>query len=493
MTVDMSVLSDYRILAVPAILYTVFCTLQAVYRLYFHPLAKFRGPRVASISSSWLDKQADAGNPEEVFEKLHQELDTRALRIAPNELHISDVSLYKVIYNQAKPFPKHPDFYKQFNTPHTLTTENDERVHKELRKLLNPLFSRSGYTKLEPVVLEKIYAMGAKIKRIAAAGPINMDNASRCMTADIISEFAFGQSFNLIDESPNSFDSRILDALNQGSRGVTELYHHTFQRFAAHFFPRAVTGLWNPTIKALAEILNLAARCVEAHKQRSKTASHPVIFDNLASVSLQIQNNQALEILIAGSDTTAQTITMGLHYILGNPRIKDKLTAVVHDVVKDPASIPTFTELDQIEYLRAVVKESLRMAMPVPGMLRRVVPKTPTPFSVDGQVVPPGTVVGMSAYTMHYCTDVWGPDAKEFNPDRWLGGKAAGMETYFATFSKGARSCIGMNVAQAEVTMALAYLFRAFRMELKPSVMKYEDMFTTRMVDCGVMVNFEPL
>lgn len=50
----------------------------------------------------------------------------------------------------------------------------------------------------------------------------------------------------------------------------------------------------------------------------------------------------------------------------------------------------------------------------------------------------------MSAYTMHTSTEIWGPDAKEFNPERWLDGKAAGMEAFLATFSKGSRICIGI-------------------------------------------------
>lgn len=50
----------------------------------------------------------------------------------------------------------------------------------------------------------------------------------------------------------------------------------------------------------------------------------------------------------------------------------------------------------------------------------------------------------MSAYTMHTSTEIWGPDAEEFNPERWLDGKAAGMEAFLAPFSKGSRICIGI-------------------------------------------------
>lgn len=58
-----------------------------------------------------------------------------------------------------------------------------------------------------------------------------------------------------------------------------------------------------------------------------------------------------MEILVAGSDTTSHTITMALHHILQNQHIKEKLTLVVTEAVKDAASMPSYTELDQVEYL----------------------------------------------------------------------------------------------------------------------------------------------
>ncbi|GME36167.1 putative cytochrome p450 [Neofusicoccum parvum] len=481
------------ILAVPALLSVVVRLLQIVYRLYFHPLSKFQGLRSASISRTWLNQQVQKGFPEEAFDKLHRKLGTKALRIGPNELHISDVSLYKVIYSQVNPFPKHAGFYDEFNTPHTLATETNRDLHKERRKLLNPLFSRAAVTKLEPVILEKIHAMGTKIKRISNLGPIDIDDAVRCMAADIISEFAFGQSFNLIDESPDSFKTTVLECMNIATRTVVELYHNNVQRLANRLLPRSLVGVFDPTIKALADLLGVAARSVKTHKQRTEATSQLVVFDKLSSLPTELQTTQAVEILIAGSDTTAFTISMALFHILRNERIKNRLINVVKGAVKDPEHMPSYTELDRVEYLHAVVKESLRIAMPVPGMLRRVVPAMSTPFIVDGKVVPPGTVVGMSAYTMHTATEIWGLDAKEFNPDRWLGDKAAGMESYLVTFSKGSRTCIGINIAYAEVTLVLAYLFRAFSMNLKPTRLKYEDMFTLRIKDSSVLVDFEVL
>lgn len=85
----------------------------------------------------------------------------------------------------------------------------------------------------------------------------NAGQLHRCMAADIISEFAFGQSFNLIEESPDSFKTRVLECMNIATRTVVELYHNDGQRLATHLLPRSWVGAFDPTIKALAELLGV--------------------------------------------------------------------------------------------------------------------------------------------------------------------------------------------------------------------------------------------
>lgn len=105
--------------------------------------------------------------------------DTEALRIGPNELHITDINLYKVIYNQSKPFLKHAPFYDGFNTPHTVFAETDPHLHKQRRHMLSPLFSRVGVFKLEPIILEKIHLLLSKISRLCDSKEIDIYNAVR--------------------------------------------------------------------------------------------------------------------------------------------------------------------------------------------------------------------------------------------------------------------------------------------------------------------------
>lgn len=84
-----------------------------------------------------------------------------------------------MIYSQVNPFPKEQAFYDTFESHHTVFSETDAQLHKQRRKLLSPLFSKSGVSKLEPLILEKVEEVKSKVQRISHAGPINVWPAFR--------------------------------------------------------------------------------------------------------------------------------------------------------------------------------------------------------------------------------------------------------------------------------------------------------------------------
>ncbi|GIZ48595.1 hypothetical protein CKM354_001164800 [Cercospora kikuchii] len=483
----------YRIVIVTG-LFSVFFTLRALYRLLVHPLAQFPGHKYAAISRSWQGSVVLAGAPEQEYERLHKQYDTQALRIGPNELHISDVKLYKTIYSQTNPFPKHDYFYECFNTPHTLFVETDTSLHKERRKTLNPLFSRTGVEQFQPAMAEKLRQIGAKLRRISKNGPIGVNNMIRSMTVDIISQLAFGSSLGLIEESKDSCEAAFLQAFDVAGAAIYGMYYNPIQKFASSLVSLDVLGKLDPGLGELARLQRYAkdshARFIRRNDEAKQSSPHPIIFDRLMGVPIDQQVTESIDILVAGSDTTAFTLTVCLNAVLANVHLKRKVVAAVDEAMPDPHKLPSFVELEKNAYLFAVVKESLRFAMAVPGMLPRVVPERSQPFMVDGKVVPPGTVVGMSAYTMNFSEELWGPDAKEYKPERWLGEQAKTLDSGLATFSKGSRQCIGINVANAEVILAITYLFRNFDMDLVTPSMKLRDVFTYQVLSPGLQVRF---
>lgn len=205
---------------------------------------------------------------------------------------------------------------------------------------------------------------------------------------------------------------------------------------------------------------------------------------------------EAVDILVAGSDTTGFTLDSGVWHLCRNPGIKHKLVVTLKDAFSDASeTIPTLLRLEAVPYLVGCMKEGLRIAIPVQSRLPRVVPQNlSVPLIVDDKVVPPRTTVGMSAYTMHFDEEFWGPDARAFNPDRWLGESSKGLDAYLTTFSKGARSCIGQNLAQTEVLVVLYMLFRNFEIELVPDSAEEfnsRDVFTQAVDKPGVLLRLK--
>lgn len=93
-------------------------------------------------------------------------LGSSVIRIAPNELHIRKPELYKTIYSQSTAYYKPWSFYQSLSIPHSLTTETDPNVHRGLRRILNPYFSKRSVDQLSSLVLSKIERLETKLRRI---------------------------------------------------------------------------------------------------------------------------------------------------------------------------------------------------------------------------------------------------------------------------------------------------------------------------------------
>lgn len=421
---------------------------------------------------------------------------TRALRIAPNEVHITDISLYKTLYNQRKPYAKDPAFYDGFNTPHTVFAEHEPQLHKERRRILNPFFSRAGVFKVENMLFDKVNRLRNKLEVLSAPGrqhPIRAGNAFRCLTVDLITDYAFAQSKALIENSDDNFESRSLLALDAAGLGLWDAIYQPTIRKLANIVPQSWIAMVSPELHAIFGLVDEAKASYESYKSSEKR-EYPVVFDGMKVVADdKLVVSEAVDILIAGSDTTAFTLNSGIWHVSTNPQIKRKLAAALKEALPDyPATQPTLLQLEAIPYLAACVRESLRMAMPVPGRLPRIVPPADQgPLVVDGQIIPPGTIVGMSAYTMHRSEELWGPDVLSFNPDRWLGDDAGkDLESHLVTFSKGLRSCIGQNLAFAELFATFAMLYRHFEVEIDPQCKSFggRDFFVQQVPEPGLVL-----
>lgn len=181
--------------------------------------------------------------------------------------------------------------------------------------------------------------------------------------------------------------------------------------------------------------------------------------------------------MIAGADTTAITIRSALYYSLKHPRVWKKLTEEVLAADFRGRTPPPHKDVRAIPYVDAVLREALRVLPGVAMTLERYVPRGG--FSLpQGDYLPEGTVVGMNPFITNRSKSIYGEDAEDFRPERWLRDEEAGeseeafqvrltrMNKADLSFGAGSRLCIGKHMGLFQAYKVLATLITLYDFEL---------------------------
>ncbi|KAL1970873.1 hypothetical protein VTN77DRAFT_2707 [Rasamsonia byssochlamydoides] len=208
---------------------------------------------------------------------------------------------------------------------------------------------------------------------------------------------------------------------------------------------------------------------IQSGKDKSyKTASHKTIFHDIIESNLSDSDKQLNRlwqegqvVVGAGTETTAWALTVAMFHILSNPSIRTRLEEELQSFFPDNPQTngpPKWPELERLPYLTACIQEALRLSYGVTSRLARVAPDQVLKLD-DSYEIPMGTPVSMSTVLVHRNPDIF-PHPGEFRPDRWLENPR--LDRYLVSFSKGTRQCAGINLAYAELYMALGGIFRRF-------------------------------
>lgn len=185
--------------------------------------------------------------------------------------------------------------------------------------------------------------------------------------------------------------------------------------------------------------------------------------------------DQMMTFMAAGHETTASALTWAIYELCKKPEIQTRLREEIHVNIHSLDDSMDAAKLDKLPYLHAVCNETLRYDAPVPVTVR----DTENDCTIADTYVPRGTQIVLSPWAVNFSKELWGPDAAEFNPDRWMGsGKAntGGAESNYAmlTFLHGPRSCIGQQFAKAEFACLLAAFVGKFEFEMRDPNQKLE-------------------
>ena len=158
----------------------------------------------------------------------------------------------------------------------------------------------------------------------------------------------------------------------------------------------------------------------------------------------------ALSTIHAGAETTAHSLTVTLFHLIRHPRVMASLRAELDGTKL--SSPPLWTEVKNLPYLEAVIKESGRISPLLIGPVEREVPAGG--MEIAGTYVPGGTIVAMNVHALNRDPNIWGADVDVFRPERWLEAEPAQlalMERSNLYFSAGRRLCIGQHIAWIEM------------------------------------------
>ncbi|KAG7440044.1 cytochrome P450 [Guyanagaster necrorhizus] len=180
-----------------------------------------------------------------------------------------------------------------------------------------------------------------------------------------------------------------------------------------------------------------------------------------------VLKDEILNILIAGRDTTGGTLSVLVYFLCTNPLVCIRLREEVINSV-GPVCRPTFEDIKGMKYLRAVINETMRLYPAVPVNIRTSIKETTFPSDDPEEkdiYVPAGTPVPYSVFIMHRRKDLWGPDAEQFDPLRFIDERHHRITKnpwIFLPFNAGPRICLGQQFAYNEMSFIIIRLLQAF-------------------------------
>ena len=282
---------------------------------------------------------------------------------------------------------------------------------------------------------------------------------------DLIGDLSFGENFGCLDTGDYVPFVRATESISKELTFMQMFIYYRLQKVKQLFMPKGVAGARFQNVKRAMDTVD---RRINRETDRKDFLYYILAANDEKGMSRAEINVNAFSLSIAGSESTATLLSGATFYLLTHRHIYAILVKEIRTAFKSEDEI-TLASTNKLEYLEAVLSESLRLYPPVAGTLPRQVP--PGGETIDGGYVPAGTSVGVNHFScFHHPQNFY--RANDFLPERWLPGirDAAPFENdnraCMQPFSFGPRNCLGKNLARAEMRLVLAKMLWRFNLEL---------------------------
>ncbi|KAK3321254.1 putative cytochrome P450 [Cercophora scortea] len=445
-----------------------------VYNLYFHPLSKYPGPKLAACSNVPFSFWFLGGRQPYKLLELHGKYG-HVVRVAPNELSFNSAQSFRDIYGFR---PGHKTFIKSefydggsfaSRGVHSIVSERDPVAHGQMRRLLAHAFSNSSLKEQEELVAKSVDRFIKLVKAKTDGGQIfDIAKGFERMAFDIIGDLGFGQTFDALDtDEDHPWIGTMLGALTKGALADSFKRFPAVARLLGVVLRRQIALLVEDTRRNEDMAIELVSKRIAQSSNRKDFMTR--ILEHRKQDRVQVSDLQiaahASDMVLAGSETTSTALSCATYHLLTSRSVMAKLQSEVRGAFSSYEAISD-ASTSELPYLQAVCQEAMRVYAPLPLGLPRVVPEGGD--VVDGCFLPQGIIVSTNPVAASLDPANFG-DPFAFKPERWLDtALVPGVDQLDASqpFILGARGCLGKSLAWTEMRTTLAKLVWAFDLEL---------------------------
>ncbi|EYU31746.1 hypothetical protein ABFS82_07G060600 [Erythranthe guttata] len=356
---------------------------------------------------------------------------------------------------------------------------------REMRKtVVLHLFTLKQVRSFRDVRESEVSRMVAEITKMTLARSGRaVDLSERVMyySVNVLCRVAFGKRFD---------EEKQLDVL------LLELQKSTMDLFVADYFAPLgwidkFSGVDSRLDRVFEKMDSFFEEIIEEHLSSNRPKSMEGDFldllirlreDTSASVKIDWNNIKAIlmNIFVGGTDTSASTIVWALTALMKNPSAMKKAQQEIKTLISNKKSSINEDDIEKLPYLKAVIKETMRLYPPLPLLIPK---ETMEKCTINGYEIEPKTITFVNVWAIGRDPEYW-ESPNEFLPERFLNNNNdekiidfKGRDFGYIPFGSGRRSCPGLSLGVAAVEMALANLLYSFDFEL-PRGMSEEDVDT---------------
>lgn len=370
---------------------------------------------------------------------------------------------------------------------------SDGETWKFHRSMTRPFFYKDRISHFDLFEKHTEDALSHAKSRLQEGYPVDFQDLVYRFTLDSATEFLFGKSVRSLSAGlvypKNSVPGKNMEHMNHPSnvfaRAFLDAQSLTVFRSRLGTFWR-LAEFWSDRVKKevavcyefidpiLKDALEMKRSMKEGEKSAGQVCSEEkgVLGDTLlgdlinCTDDITLIRDEIMSILIAGRDTTAATLTFLIYMLSQHPDVLKRLRAEILSTV-GRSGRPTCDDVQKMKYLRAVINETLRLYAVVPFNVRTSIEAVTFPGVNGGPpiYIPPNTRIPYAVFLMHRRKDLWGPDAEDFDPDRFLDERSKYLTSnpfIFLPFNGGPRICLGREFAYNEMSFFVIRLLQTF-------------------------------